>query len=658
MEKISVLLRKLTYDDLREWAGSKIFSRGKSYIRNVDGLSRMEDGTLAAWVSGSEEYATSVRLDSDGDIEYFCTCPYDWGPCKHAVAVVLAAAEQVKLKKEIPLLNDKDDLFLALFDDSDDDYEDDDEDEYEDDGECPDEDEEPNFTEKHASVKKKGTTKVRKVLEGMDKEDLVALIVDLTARYPEIERGILEKEQLATGRVEKVVSSLRREIRNLTAESAWYNPWKGEGNLPDYSHVREQLQALLDKGYADAVLKLGEELWTGAQEQVEQSHDEGETATAIAECMEVVLRAVTQSSLTPPEQLLWVIDHMLADEYSLLESGSTLLEGKAYSKEHWRLVADSLEARLKSESKPASASFNRTYRRSGLMSMLLDAYFRSGRPEMIIPLLEKEADACMSYGELADALLATGEKEKARQWLVRGFERTIANAPGIAADLQGRLRVMAEKEKKHDLVAAYRAQDFFESASPKTYTELKKAAEKAKVWPTVRERVLRYLETGMRPDADDGGKKAAAWPLPAPEVLRPRNTKERHGQRFPDLGTLIDIAILEKRFDDVVALYQELRKTKRWGWETDKAVAVAVAETHPQTALDIWRFIVDGLIAQVKPRAYEEAAGYLRRMYKVYQATRRLPDWQNLLLELRKEHKAKRRLMEVLDGLSGKKITD
>ncbi|HET6421587.1 MAG TPA: hypothetical protein VFG19_15635 [Geobacteraceae bacterium] len=117
------------------------------------------------------------------------------------------------------------------------------------------------------------------------------------------------------------------------------------------------------------------------------------------------------------------------------------------------------------------------------MNMLLDAYSRSCRAEMVIPLLEKEADACMEYGKLVDALLAAGEKEKARQWLIQGFERTIANAPGIAADLQGRLREMAEKEKKHDLVAAYRAQDFFENACRKTFSDLKKAAEKAKAWP-------------------------------------------------------------------------------------------------------------------------------------------------------------------------------
>ena len=119
METIGSVLRKLTLDDLREWAGSKILSRGQSYLRNVKGLSYLEDGTLAAWVSGNDLYATSVCISEDGDFDYSCTCPYDWGPCKHAVAVVLAAAGQLKQKKEIPLLNHDDELYQALFEDVD-----------------------------------------------------------------------------------------------------------------------------------------------------------------------------------------------------------------------------------------------------------------------------------------------------------------------------------------------------------------------------------------------------------------------------------------------------------------------------------------------------------------------------------------------------------
>ena len=121
---------------------------------------------------------------------------------------------------------------------------------------------------------------------------------------------------------------------------------------------------------------------------------------------------------------------------------------------------------------------------------------------------------------------------------------------------------------------------------------------------------------------------------------------------------LIEIAITEKRFDDVVDLYQRLRKTKRWGWETDNTVAHAVANTHPDLALAIWEDIVDSLIAQVKPKAYEEAAVYLRFMKKVYTRNQRLDNWQKLLNRLRREHKAKRRLMGVLDTLSKKKLVD
>ena len=91
----------------------------------------------------------------------------------------------------------------------------------------------------------------------------------------------------------------------------------------------------------------------------------------------------------------------------------------------------------------------------------------------------------------------------------------------------------------------------------------------------------------------------------------------------------------------------------RLGWFGGDKVAKAVAKSHPGVALEIWRGLVDGLIAQVKPKSYVEAGGYLRLMHKVYEAGNRQGEWLALLAELRRIHKAKRRLLEVLDALSG-----
>lgn len=146
--------------------------------------------------------------------------------------------------------------------------------------------------------------------------------------------------------------------------------------------------------------------------------------------------------------------------------------------------------------------------------------------------------------------------------------------------------------------------------------------------------------------------------MPKPEVTSSDTKKSSTSKDFPAHGLLIDIAIQEKRLDDVVALYGEWKKSKRgdWFFQTDKQVAAAVANAHPQLALDIWRKVVDNLIGETKPRAYAEAATYLQLMHKVYKKTKRLNEWKAVLTELRTTHKAKRRLLEVLDTLTEKTL--
>ncbi len=645
MKSINAILKKLTFEDLHGWVGETILNRGRSYVKRVDRLYRTEDNTLASWVTGRKRYATSARVDDAGNLEYFCSCPYSRGPCKHAVAVILAAVEQVKKKETIPLLPENSDLRDALYGEEEDEWPDD-EWEYERSAD--------NTTPRHTRAQ----AKIGKILEKKSREELLDLLIDLSGRSQGVRRHIVEKEQLARGQVGKLVRKLEAEIRDLTAEPAWYNHWSGRGSLPDFSHVEEQLQSLANQGHADAVLQLGEVLWARGNTQVGHSDDDGETAMAIASCLEIVLAALPQSRLPPPEQLRWVINRVLEDEYALLDSAEKLLKRRTYSRAHWREVSGMLEQQLKAMPKPRTRSFSNRYRREGLLNQLLDAYGRAGWKERVIPLLEEEADACQCYPRLAEALLAAGEREEARRWCIRGYKSTFGDSPGIASTLQARLRTMAKEERRHDLVAAYRAQDFFDRPSVTTYKGLRTAAAKAKCWPAVRDAALHYLETGQQPGPGGPKREKNGWPLPVPEVGPPTTGKKRVHRRFPYTETLIDVAIMEKRLDDVVDLYRHLRKTRRSDREMDATVAQAVADTHPDLALTIWKEIATNLIGEVNPKAYETAAVYLRFMKKVYAKNHRMEDWRGLLEGLRREHKAKRRLMGVLDILENKRLVD
>lgn len=646
MNSMNESLLSLTWEDLRQWAGSTIMGRGKTYIKNVSDLARTESGGLIAWVAGTEDYATNVEADEDGELDWFCSCPYDSGPCKHAVAVVLAALEQEKAGRKLPLVDKQGDLYLAVFDETDDDDEFRDEDD-------PDDQE---ITVGSSGPDGGKNPAVAGILGEKSKEELIVLLTDLAARHPEVKRKILEDDQLRSGRIDKLAIALRKEIKAVTGESAWNNHWNDEGNSPDYSHIKEQFAALLKEGHADIVVELGRELWQRGNDQVEHSDDDGEVVYEIRDCMEIVFQAVKASSLSRSEQLLWMIDIFLEDQYAISDSCEQFIRDKIYGKKDWGEVAGSLQDRINAMPVPKPDNFSSTYQRKKVMNWLIEAFERSGQQKKVIPLLESEADLTQCYEQLVNIFLQSGSSDKAREWCVKGFQNTVDNARGIAASLQKKLRELAAHEGKFDLVAAYRAQDFFNHPSPANYLELEQAAEKMNCWPAVRTAALSFLESGQRPDMTVKGSSKQSWPLPCPEVAA-RSDKRFH-RDFPDLNNLIEIAILEKRLDDVVQLYQTQQKTIRWGIGKGREVAAAVAGTHPDISLAIWKKLAEGQIDLVKPKAYEVAAGYLRKMHNIYQKTGRLEQWRTLLQILRTTHKAKRRLMEVIDLLENKRIID
>jgi uncharacterized Zn finger protein len=637
-----VLFEKLSWSDLEEWAGGRVLSRGQGYHRDqrVRELAQTQTGGIIAWVQGGRRYATEVDFEEGGLISV-CTCPYG-NNCKHAVAVVLEYLDHVKKNKEVPRVTEQDKRLVLLRDSADE-------------REWDDEEEDEEYREidgDRLAPKKSGKTEpsiLRSFLEQQNKEQLVALIEELAGKHSIIHEALQDRYDLSKGSVRKIVNAARKEIHELSSEPAWSSHWRGESHIPDYSKVKDRMNALFKQGHADEVVALGRELLEAGIKQVEMSNDEGETGIEISSCLDVVFQALSQTSLSPVDQMLWVIDAELEDHYELCCGSESFWENEQKASD-WSVVADKLIERLNNlHEVKREDSFSRNYRRDRLSNWVIQTLENAGRNEEIIPLCEKEAVETGSYARLVDELRKAKRLEEAEHWIHKGIKATQKQLPGIANHLRNTLREMKEREGDWLKVAAFRTEDFLQSPSLHTFQDMKKAAEKAKVWPEVRAAGLAYLETGKLPQSD------STWPLPETGVKEDRETRKSD----PMIDVLIDIAIEEKRPDDVLKWYD--RKSKKqvyWGWDgyQEDQVAEAVVDHYPDRAVDIWKSIAERQIALTKPKAYEAAAVYLRKVHGLLKKLKRESEWKDYLFRLRQANVRKTKLIEILSRLEGHRI--
>ena len=339
----------------------------------------------------------------------------------------------------------------------------------------------------------------------------------MAGRYPEVRETLQDRQNLSVGAIAELVDAVRREIDELTAEPGWSHHWDDEGYTPDYSRVRDRLEALLAKGHADEVVALGEELLEAGTQQVEMSNDEGETASEIASCMEIVFRALSHASFSPAEQMFWAVKTELNDEYDLCQGAEQFWEEERTAAD-WNILVEKLTSLL-NDDRPAGGedSFSRKYHRDRLTNWLIDALGHAGRQEEILPLCEREAEETGSYPRLVNKLKEAGRLEKAEQWIHKSIKVTHQQWPGIANELRTALRGIREQANNWPRVAVFRAEDFFQQPSLHTFQELQKAAERAAVWPAVRAAALHYLETGELPQVGERvghDRTIPLWPLP------------------------------------------------------------------------------------------------------------------------------------------------
>jgi uncharacterized Zn finger protein len=611
----------LTWEDILEWVGESIAFKGSSYQRTgkVLDLVVTRDWELVAWVTGTSRYATVVSIDGDdGYLSSRCSCPVAVD-CKHGAAVLVEYLESLQENISIP--------------------------------EAPENDERLRITEEQDGDRlmdeEPATEEVRTGIASMlgkkKKSQLIALLLELAEHHPEIAGELSDSWQSASGNVDAVVTRLRGEIRALSPDYDPQDRWEMNLPSPDIAGIRRRLAALLAAGHADEVLSLGRELIAEGKSLVEMYDDDGEAGAEVATCYPILVSALDQSSLEPADRLEWAVNVALEDEFNFCDVFVDYLDRDHGAKE-WSLLSDRLLRRLDTAGSVCrEKTSSRDYERDRLSDMVLMTLERAGRTAEIMPLCKAEATVTGSYERLVRKLLEEHQYDEAERWILKGVHDIGEKRPGIADGLRNSLREIQIHRKNWPMVAAMRVDDFVISASERTYADCRKAVSKVGLWPQVRENLLAYLESGAIP------WEQKDWPLP--EVVLPRHVSRRR-ENFPMIAELIDVAIFEKTPERVLLWYDRLPKT-RYGFGTgsDERIARAVADFAPGRAVAIWKDMAEREIAQTKPKAYRVAVRYLQKAEQIMILEKKAPEWKQYLLELRRIHARKRKLIEALKGL-------
>jgi len=135
---------------------------------------------------------------------------------------------------------------------------------------------------------------------------------------------------------------------------------------------------------------LGREIIERSIEQIGQSHDEGETAQAVAECFPTILEAVTRSTLPPPQKPLFAIDACMQDDYDAIGDAADIVFEGEFLPTDGSAVADELARRLQTTRKDQGNDAQRDYRRDCISGWLVDALNRAGRHDEIMAIYERD----------------------------------------------------------------------------------------------------------------------------------------------------------------------------------------------------------------------------------------------------------------------------
>lgn len=627
--------KELKWSDLQDWAGEKATAKGIKYQEEgrVKEIKCAFSGNLVARVEGTIEYFTEVSLENK-KLSSVCTCPVGHD-CKHGVAAVLEYLDLIEQGEDVPVVTDEDLLIKRS---------------------------KRGFAgagTSEASKNEESSLVLRKYLEQLEKPELIEILTTFAKRDSILGKYLRDRQSFSSENLEGVIGGIYSELDELWRKMKSSDFWSYEGeDLPDFSEMQVRMESLLDSGHPDELLDIGKELMDRYKE-IEEYDEEGDIGTQISDCIDVVFRALSQSSLPAHEKMLYALELELKDDYSILNEPALWKE--AHTQEEWRLFAEVLKVRLQEAEKEKDILYDSSWERDYVVDRLIEALRKAGISDEIIPISELEAERTGNYTRLVRELLDSGQKKKAEEWIYRGIKKLRKYEPGTAYELLQILIELKEKEENWLFIAALETEEFFRFPQLSSYIKVQKAAKKIGKWPEIREAALKYLRSGELPvNQPKTAEELSILPgvLPKTGLLEASSLEKI---KPPVLDLLIRIAIQENDADEVVHWYEELKSSKGEAEKSRESIledeiANTVKEKYPAIAIEIWKNIAEDLISKTKVSSYEAASIYLRKIKKTLESIGKKEEWEAYLKQIREANRLKKKLLEILNRLEKTQI--
>jgi uncharacterized Zn finger protein len=573
--------------ELKRLATTRSFARGEAYFKDgrVHGLA-VNEGTCTAIVSGQDEYCVTLS-STGGEIDYSCDCPIglEGEFCKHLVAVGLASLDPAPESKGKP-------------------------------------------------SKRKGRVSkddLRAYLERQDKDTLIAMLAREAMENRNLrDRLLLEAAQSNPAGLD--ITAYRRSIASATQTDGFVDYHSAYDYTRRILQVTESIAALLNRGYAPAVIELTEYALAQLETAIGEMDDsDGYMNDILPELQNLHHRACLDARPEPcalARRLFawemmsdWEIFYGTAATYADVFGAEGLAE--------YRRLAESEWAKIRPLN-PGDKEDVRSTRRFRITRMMEALARQLEDTDSLVEIKRRDLSDAYSFIKIAEIYREAGQHDKALDWAEQG----IKSFPRADSRLVEFLAVEYHRRSRHDDAMTLIWNQFVEWPFLKNYQELKAHALKVRPdpdWPAWRDKALTHLRGVIEKEkqAEKTSKNHWDW------------------ARHADNSRLVEVFLWEKRYDEA---WQE---ASAGGCSSGLWLRVAAAreDKHPGDAVPIYKEMIGPTLKQANNAAYEEAVKLLQKIRELMGRLDRVTEFEDYLGVLRVEYKRKRNFIKLLDAI-------